>query len=124
MRDPRNSKYWNNKGFWTSNPVYPKANFWTLQNISAKKPQPIPMLFDCRWREAYVDNGTPTQPGYWPRDTKGYGQMNYIATQRHGRVVNVAFIDLSVRTIPLPDLWSLSWRDDFVPPSPLPPVPW
>jgi prepilin-type processing-associated H-X9-DG protein len=50
--------------------------------------------------------------------------MNSIATKRHGRVVNVAFMDLSVRTVQLPDLWSFSWRDDFKPPSPLPKVPW
>ena len=55
------------------------------------------MLFDCRWREAYVDNGT-TPYGYWNQDASGYGQMNYIATKRHGRVVNVAFMDMSVRT--------------------------
>jgi prepilin-type N-terminal cleavage/methylation domain-containing protein/prepilin-type processing-associated H-X9-DG protein len=113
-----------NKGFWQV--VYPTANFWTLQKISAKRPQPIPLLFDCRWREAYVDNGNNTTGpfGYWPRDASGFGQMNSIATKRHGRVVNVAFMDLSVRTVQLPDLWSFSWRDDFKPPSPLPKVPW
>jgi prepilin-type processing-associated H-X9-DG protein len=104
---------------------YPTANFFMLQHISAKRPAPIPMLFDCRWREAYVDNGSNNGPfGYWPRDASGYGQMNYIATQRHGRVVNVAFMDLSVRTVPLPELWSFSWRNDFKPPNPLPKVPW
>jgi hypothetical protein len=115
------SKYDNNKGFWINN--YPKANFFTLQQVSAKRPAPIPLLFDCRWRDAYVDNGT-TPYGYYPRDTKGSGQMHFIATRRHDRVVNVAMIDLSVRTAPLSELWSFTWRSDFKPPAPLPKVPW
>jgi prepilin-type N-terminal cleavage/methylation domain-containing protein/prepilin-type processing-associated H-X9-DG protein len=110
-----------NKGFWRV--VYPQANFWTIQRMSAKRPAPIPLFFDSRWREAYVDNGTVPY-GYWPRDPNGYGQMNFIATRRHGRAVNVAFVDLSVRTVPLPELWSFSWRPDFKPPDPLPKVPW
>src|SRR5207249_5998069 len=61
-----------NKGFW--HVVYPTSNFWMLQRLSAKQPAPIPLLFDCRWREAYVDNGSNTGPfGYWPRDASGYG---------------------------------------------------
>ena len=59
VQDPTNvAQYGTNKGFWNSTPNFPNANFWMLQRISAKRPQPIPMLFDCRWREAYVDNGS------------------------------------------------------------------
>jgi prepilin-type N-terminal cleavage/methylation domain-containing protein/prepilin-type processing-associated H-X9-DG protein len=127
VREAANAKYQTNGGFWTANQNYPTANFWKLQAISAKRPQPIPLLFDCRWREAYVDNakaGTPPPYGFYPPDTTGYGQMFYIATPRHGRVVNISFVDLSVRTVPLPELWSYSWRNDFKPPDPLPKVPW
>jgi len=128
ISDPVNkAKYENNGGFWTAKPNYPTANFWKLQAVSAKRAQPIPMLFDCRWREAYVDNNgaLAAMPyGYYPRDSSGHGQMNYIATARHGRVVNVAFIDLSVRSVPLPELWQLSWRKDFKIEDPLPKVPW
>jgi prepilin-type N-terminal cleavage/methylation domain-containing protein len=121
---PSNQLY-NNQGFWRV--VYPNANFWMIQRLSAKRAAPIPLFFDCRWREAYVDNNSgnsPTPAGYWPRDANGYGQMNYIATQRHGRVVNVAFVDMSVRTVPLSELWSYSWRPNYVPPTDMPKVPW
>jgi prepilin-type processing-associated H-X9-DG protein len=50
--------------------------------------------------------------------------MSKIATKRHLRVANVAFVDGSVLAVPLPELWSLDWQDHWVPPSPLPRVPW
>jgi len=127
VREASNAKYQTNAGFWTADMNYPKANFWTLQRISAKRPAPIPLLFDCRWRESYVDNNSgnaATPEGFWPRDNKGYGQMNQIAMKRHGRLINVTFMDLSVRTVPLPELWTYSWRPNFVVPNPLPKVPW
>src|SRR5688500_17043980 len=37
-----------NVRFWLT--AYPRANFYSLQKISSKLPQPIPLLFDCRWR--------------------------------------------------------------------------
>jgi len=39
-------------------------------------------------------------------------------------VVNVAFTDLSVKTAPMPELWSYRWRPDWTPPAKLPAVPW
>jgi type II secretory pathway pseudopilin PulG len=120
-----NSGMQGNQGFWMT--VYPDVNFYKLQIMSARRAAPIPLMFDCRWREAYVDNNSgnaPTPEGFYPRDTKGYGQMNYIATKRHNRYVNIALIDLSVRTIPLSELWSFSWRPNFVPPTTLPKIPW
>jgi prepilin-type N-terminal cleavage/methylation domain-containing protein len=121
---PTNQLY-NNKGFWRV--VYPTANFWQIQRISAKRPAPIPLIFDCRWREAFIDNNSGLNPvpnGYWPRDVNGHGQMNFIATQRHGRVVNISFVDMSVRTAPLPELWTYSWRDNFNRHEQPPKVPW
>src|SRR2546421_618436 len=75
VREDANSKFQTNAGFWTANQNFPRANFFTLQSISAKRRNPIPLLFDCRWREAYVDNGNNTTGpfGYWPRDASGFG---------------------------------------------------
>jgi len=115
-----------NQGFWSV--VYPTANFFTLQKISARQTAPIPLMFDCRWREAYCDSNTV---GYFPTDKVfsdpskgGGGQMTLIATRRHKRQVNIALMDLSVRTIPLPELWSYKWRPNWTAPATLPKVPW
>jgi prepilin-type N-terminal cleavage/methylation domain-containing protein len=114
-----------NAGFFAynaANPTVPKTNFWKLQKSSAGQ---IPMLFDCRWRETYVDSNT--EGYYYPpnaaSNNSGKG-MSLIATKRHGRVTNVAFTDLSVKTAPLPELWSYKWRPNWTPPAKLPPVPW
>jgi prepilin-type processing-associated H-X9-DG protein len=56
--------------------------------------------------------------------------MTNVATRRHGKLVNVAFVDGSVRSIQLPELWALKWHPTWVPPQQLatpkdlPPVPW
>ena len=39
-------------------------------------------------------------------------------------VTNVAFTDLSVKTAPLPELWTYRWRPNWTAPQKLPPVPW
>jgi prepilin-type N-terminal cleavage/methylation domain-containing protein len=117
-----------NKGFFAYQAA-PKekllgVNFWKLQKSSQGQ---IPMLFDCRWREVYVDKNTedyyPASKPPRPDFNAGKG-MALVATKRHGRVTNVAFTDLSVKTVNLPDLWSFRWRPDWVPPAKLPPVPW
>jgi prepilin-type N-terminal cleavage/methylation domain-containing protein len=117
---PNYGDSYSNQGFFQV--VDRRTTFWKLQKPSSGL---IPMLFDCRWREAYVDNNSGNNPvptGYFPGS--GHGQMNYVATPRHGRVTNVAFTDMSVRTVPLPELWSFRWRPNFRAPDPLPKVPW
>jgi prepilin-type N-terminal cleavage/methylation domain-containing protein len=110
-----------NPGFFAYQPApnekIVKLTFWKLQKANMGT---IPLLMDCRWREVYVDKNTED---YYPKNTSGKG-MSLIATKRHGRVTNVAFTDLSVRTVPLPELWSFRWRPDWTPPAKLPPVPW
>jgi hypothetical protein len=110
-----------NAGFFTT--VYPNATFFSLQKLSARQPAPIPMLMDCRWREVYVDKNTSGYYGYDTVSSKDT-QMPLIATQRHGKYTNVALMDLSVRSVPLPELWTFKWRDNWTPPAKLPPVPW
>jgi prepilin-type N-terminal cleavage/methylation domain-containing protein len=109
-----------NKGFFAFdalNPAIVSTNFWKLQKTTNGS---IPLLMDCRWREVYVDKNTED---YYPKNKSDKG-MSLIATRRHGRVTNVAFTDLSVRTVPLPELWSFRWRPDWTAPATLPKVPW
>jgi prepilin-type N-terminal cleavage/methylation domain-containing protein len=114
-----------NAGFFAysaANPQVASTNFWKLQKSNKGQ---IPMLMDCRWRDVYVDKnneGYYYPPSATSNDTnKG---MSLLATRRHGRVTNVAFTDLSVKTAPLPELWTYRWRPDWKPPATLPPVPW
>jgi len=90
--------------------------WWKLQRAS--KGQPLPVFFDSRWRDARPSH---TDVGYFPQATN---EMSMIATMRHGRVANLAFVDGSARTIPLPELWTLRWNAQWVTPATLPKVPW
>jgi prepilin-type N-terminal cleavage/methylation domain-containing protein len=114
-----------NAGFFAysaANPNTANTNFWKLQKSTKGQ---IPMFFDCRDRESFVDKNTE---GYYyppnPNSNNSNKGMSLIATKRHGRVVNVAFTDLSVKTAPMPELWSYRWRPDWTPPAKLPAVPW
>jgi prepilin-type N-terminal cleavage/methylation domain-containing protein/prepilin-type processing-associated H-X9-DG protein len=109
---PKGAGYSDNTRYWYVNDK--SNNFWKLQ--SPKRGQ-IPLFFDCRWREARPNTGD----GYYPT---GGGDMTNLATQRHGKVVNMVFTDGSQRTVNLPDLWSFKWHATWTAPNPLPKVPW
>src|SRR5581483_3655858 len=69
--------------YWLGND--PTASYTSLQR---PKNGQIPLFFDCRWREARPSKNTE---GYYPIDTTS--DMSNVATQRHGQVVNVSFLD-------------------------------
>jgi prepilin-type N-terminal cleavage/methylation domain-containing protein len=85
----------------------------------AAKGREVPTFFDCRFRDSAP---SPSETRYFPFEQNQ--QMSYVATMRHGRLVNVTFNDGSGRTIPLPELWTLHWKYDWVTPATLPKVPW
>ena len=87
----------------------------------------VPVFSDCAWEDG------------WPRDTDappanlfgggmdgGLTFNNYMqrfCIARHGKAVNVAFIDGHAETVPLPELWTLKWNGLFQQPNPLPTLP-
>jgi prepilin-type N-terminal cleavage/methylation domain-containing protein/prepilin-type processing-associated H-X9-DG protein len=119
--------------YWLNNSTTPNlgnANitFWKLQSSTYGK---IPLFFDCRWREARPNGGAPTATGgehYYGDIVNGSpstSDMASVAIPRHKRVINVSFVDGHTETLPLPELWSLSWgpKPGKWPVSPLPPIP-
>jgi prepilin-type N-terminal cleavage/methylation domain-containing protein/prepilin-type processing-associated H-X9-DG protein len=115
------SKYW--FYYYNYGGVYPPktrmpVNFLTL--TSTQKFGEIPLFFDCRWREARPSSNT--EKYYWNGEQSG--DMDNVATQRHGKFVNVSFVDGSARTMKLPELWGLKWHATWTAPATLPPVPW
>jgi prepilin-type processing-associated H-X9-DG protein/prepilin-type N-terminal cleavage/methylation domain-containing protein len=65
------------------------------------------------------DTDTPPDNLYAPVPTTGYapgiGHMRAFCMARHGRAINVVFLDGHAQTVPLPDLWKLKWHRQFVP---------
>jgi prepilin-type N-terminal cleavage/methylation domain-containing protein/prepilin-type processing-associated H-X9-DG protein len=102
------------KKYWMYN--FPNTNVFGLAKASRGD---IPLFFDCRWREARPDKNTE---GYFPADNSS--EMSLVATNRHGRKVNVTFVDGSTRTMDVNQLWALKWYPGWVTPDPLPRTPW
>jgi len=74
----------------------------------------VPIQFDCTMETTFPS----------PGNTYTSGGMSTIATRRHLRVANVAFLDGSVESVPLPELWKVDWSATWLAPNPLPRVPW
>jgi prepilin-type N-terminal cleavage/methylation domain-containing protein len=91
--------------------------WWKLQKKAGARQ--IPMFFDCRWRDSSPHHN---DLGYFPMVKDS--QMSLVATSRHRRHVNVGFIDMSARTLPLPELWTLMWHSEWMTPKSLPRCPW
>ncbi|MGB7156932.1 MAG: type II secretion system protein [Tepidisphaeraceae bacterium] len=94
-----------------------QLTWWRMQR--AARGRQVPVFFDCRWRDTAP---SPSETTYFPFEQNQ--QMSLVATARHQRVTNVTFLDGSGRSIPLPELWALHWKYDWVTPATLPPVPW
>jgi prepilin-type N-terminal cleavage/methylation domain-containing protein len=109
-----------NKSFFGYNASSPAIIGTTFYKLQSPKMGRIPLYTDARFRDFYVDSGTE---GYYPKNTSDKG-TSLIATNRHNRMTNVAMMDLSVATMPLPELWSLRWSTSYTPPATLPRVPW
>ena len=102
--------------------------------------QRIPAFGDCNWHEAWplncrvngvaiidypptnLDEGARYDTSIGSRGPN-WGQMGRFCISRHGRAINLVFMDGHAETVKLQDLWSLHWSassQKFAPPAPLP----
>jgi prepilin-type processing-associated H-X9-DG protein/prepilin-type N-terminal cleavage/methylation domain-containing protein len=76
----------------------------------------IPVFADCNWV-----GGWPLQtdvPSSDLNDAQGGNPGNHLqrfCIDRHGRVVNVAFLDGHAESVSLAGLWQLKWNETFAP---------
>jgi prepilin-type N-terminal cleavage/methylation domain-containing protein/prepilin-type processing-associated H-X9-DG protein len=97
------------------------AVFWDLP---IKRSAEVPFAGDCIWENCWPNpNDTPEQNlFYHPYNPPG-GMMNRFCIARHGKAVNIAFVDGHVATVPLKDLWTLQWYYGWKRPVTLPTIP-
>jgi prepilin-type N-terminal cleavage/methylation domain-containing protein/prepilin-type processing-associated H-X9-DG protein len=74
----------------------------------------VPVFFDCNYVDVRAPNGTPESPVQSPPDLRGDMPVSAPAhwrflIARHGRAINVATADGSVRRIPLEETYMLRW---------------
>jgi prepilin-type processing-associated H-X9-DG protein/prepilin-type N-terminal cleavage/methylation domain-containing protein len=92
-------------------------------SLPAKESDGIPLFADCAVAFAYPFHADPPPrnlvtpmplSGDWGPDVCG---MHGFCMARHGRAINVVFLDGHARRVPLEELWQLKWHRQFVPTS-------
>jgi prepilin-type processing-associated H-X9-DG protein len=85
----------------------------------------VPTFADSNWVDQWpheVDK--PPQPPFTliTGEKSSQESMRRVCLARHGKRVNVAFLDGHAATIDLRDLWTLKWHRRWTPPVPLPTI--
>ena len=95
---------------WTDHmgPEYEKK-FWGTSVVS--NGSEVPLMFDCDAYKMLPANTNRPPPGRTQRgNSKTLGQLRLACVDRHGNdTVNHLFLDWSVRSVGLKELWVLKW---------------
>ncbi len=88
---------------------------WNWRTKTVKQAYRVPVFADTMWRGggpyAYGTRGDPPQ---YDSQWLGYDrEMMHFCVDRHNGSVNHLFLDFSVRTVGLKELWTLKWHKDF-----------
>jgi prepilin-type N-terminal cleavage/methylation domain-containing protein/prepilin-type processing-associated H-X9-DG protein len=86
-------------------------------NISSvRESTDVPMFFDSVWIDGLWENGTAADPIQPPGDLTGMAATSNSALdawrfliRRHGRAINVAFVDGHAQKVALEDTFNLKW---------------
>ncbi len=104
----------------TINPYgYSRSNFWRRSDVSGA--DKIPLMLDAAFSGAYTANISDSKNGgayNRPLDKGGYN-INYSSTintfciDRHEGMTSGVFLDFSVRSIGLKELWKQKWHRNY-----------
>lgn len=96
---------------------------WHWSVVTAvQDPVETPVFADCAWYggnpydlQSGETHGLPPPRSNWnnPLDPPWLWDMGRFCLPRHGRAIQVAFVDGSARSTKLERLWSLSWHREF-----------
>jgi len=103
---------------WVCNPVFKSGatpmygdnkKYWRSTNVKGQSS--IPLLADSWWDQAWAEafDTIPDYPGMW--DIAGTGDdMGHFLVMRHDGIINMLFMDYTVRKVSLKDVWYLNWN--------------
>ena len=100
---------------WRLNP----ASCWG--STAVKGASSIPLLGDGIWREVTVgptDDARPKLPIVSWEQAVAWGGIGAYLIERHGKGINLVFLDSSVKNVSLQNLFKLSWSRDYIPKEP------
>ncbi|MBI9019619.1 MAG: type II secretion system protein [Phycisphaerae bacterium] len=86
-----------------------KSDYW--QYMGVKGGNRVPLFMDARWPGGRVrDTDLPEDP---LGNYQGSNAMQRYAVNRHYGHINATFLDYSVRSVGLKDMWKLKWNGNF-----------
>ena len=102
-----------------------------LPGLLASGATNVPVFADCTWNDAWPRSDDPTPPDLNSGDRSHQGpqlapqenMMARFAIARHGRSINVAFLDGHAEAVALDQLKQLKWHEQFVYQDWQPPLP-
>ena len=94
-------------------PVAEKNLFF--QKIIDANPSITPTFGDCMWVGGWPRGDDPVPTNVMTGSTTK--SMGRFAIDRHGKAINMGFVDGHVDKVPLEELWTLQWHKNFTPDS-------
>ena len=97
-----------------SESIFGDEFYWRTTNVNST--QDIPVFLDCLWMVGWPnhDSAPPAYEGQPLQELTMSEQMKNFCINRHGQeATNCLFMDWSVRSVGLKELWKLKWHKDF-----------
>jgi prepilin-type N-terminal cleavage/methylation domain-containing protein/prepilin-type processing-associated H-X9-DG protein len=88
---------------------YPGPSF----RMNARHSEDIPVFADSVWVDGWPRETDPVPPDLTKGSQSGMASMGRFVSWRHGRATNVVFLDSHAVRLPLADLWTIRWNNDF-----------
>lgn len=110
----------NNWGYDAPTDIQGRKKEWHWRSFDVPEPSRIPLFLDSMWRGGgpWYGSQTTFAPSPVPGDYSNPGgfagyEMQHFAFPRHGRGVNILFMDSSVRSSRVKELWQLKWHREW-----------
>jgi prepilin-type N-terminal cleavage/methylation domain-containing protein/prepilin-type processing-associated H-X9-DG protein len=94
--------------------VFGDELYWRTPGV--KGAQNVPVFLDCLWMVGWPDHNSipPAYDGQPPQEPTLSEQMKNFCINRHGKgTTNCLFMDWSVDSVGLKQLWKLKWHQNF-----------
>ena len=94
--------------WWSDHPDFAKKEFKSWLDV----PGSTPIFADAVWAGVWPQATDPV-PLNLQASSPPLGGMGYVCIDRHSMKINVLFRDLHADSVPLKELWQLSWHRNY-----------
>ena len=81
---------------------------------SVRKQNTVPVFMDCMWYDVWVHSiDAPPQTDGATNNLSGSNEIRRVCLNRHNYTINMAFMDWSIRSVDLKELWTFKWHKHY-----------